>query len=211
MFEKYKQRQKQKSITYFDEIAHDDDIIPEPARCYQIMMEELSDRGKMKLADIGCGTGEMLLLLKKRFGDRPGISLYGVDLSKKSLEYAQEKCGNTVTFVCADAEALPFEKETFDVLLCMHSFHHYPSPMKALKEMRRVLKTGGSLYIVENDHEVSRRIRINIKIILGKLPGDIWMYSRRRLARMVRRSRFQVEKHEHIAQHSQFIAALKKD
>ena len=49
----------------------------------------------------------------------------------------------------ADSERLPFAWGTFDVVACANSFHHYPHQDRAVDEMRRVLKPGGRLLLVD--------------------------------------------------------------
>ena len=53
------------------------------------------------------------------------------------------------TFTPGDAEHLPFAAESFDLVTCSHSFHHYPHQQEAILEMRRVLRPGGRLMIAD--------------------------------------------------------------
>ncbi|MFR7358928.1 MAG: class I SAM-dependent methyltransferase [Dorea longicatena] len=46
-------------------------------------------------------------------------------------------------FLVGDSENLPFENESFDVVICTNSFHHYPNPHAFMNEASRVLKNGG--------------------------------------------------------------------
>jgi len=52
-------------------------------------------------------------------------------------------------FIKANAEEIPFEDDQFDIIICTNSFHHYLHPDKALKEMYRLLKLGGKVYILD--------------------------------------------------------------
>ena len=52
-----------------------------------------------------------------------------------------------------DAEHLPFEPGSFDMVTCSNSFHHYPHQGRALAEMRRVLKDDGELVIVDGHRD----------------------------------------------------------
>jgi len=79
---------KKKSAAYFDRIASDNEVIPEPARCYGILLDRLSPEPAGALADIGCGTGVMLGRIREEYGDR--FRLYGLDLSKESLRQAEQ-------------------------------------------------------------------------------------------------------------------------
>lgn len=101
------------------------------------------------MLDIGCGTGWALGQAAKLV-DGKG-TFYGVDLSEKMIEKAKEnfKGRENFHFFKANAEEIPLENNQFDVIICTNSFHHYLHPDKALKEMYRLLKTGGKLYLLD--------------------------------------------------------------
>lgn len=88
-----------------------------------------------KVLDIGCNSGEFMALLEKK-----GCDVYGVDVADAVLEKAKER---GLKVQKADAEALPFEDGSFDVVVCMEVLVHLHDPVKALKEFRRVLKPSG--------------------------------------------------------------------
>ncbi len=203
-------RLKQKSEAYFDSVALNNELISEPALCYGHVLERLRDLPGGTLADLGCGTGEMLRRILEEFGGR--FRLLGLDLSSESLKKAALLCGDRVTFMKGDVEALPYPDGSVDVLLCMHSFHHYPHPRLALREMYRVLAPGGRLILVENLHPPLRRIRKNLRLLLRRHPfGDIWMYSAAVLEYLVRRAGFRVQTHFPIADHSQLLDCRKSE
>lgn len=52
-------------------------------------------------------------------------------------------------FINGDSEHLPFPDESFDVLTCSHSFHHYPHQAAAVREMKRILRPGGRLMLID--------------------------------------------------------------
>ena len=98
-----------------------------------------------KLLDVGCGTGYLFeLLLPQRRAE-----YHGLDLSPQMLKVAASKFDGGVTLVEGSADRLPYEDESFDVVTCVQSFHHYPAPDKAMREVLRVLKPGG-LYILSD-------------------------------------------------------------
>ena len=98
-----------------------------------------------KLLDVGCGTGYLFeLLLHQRKAE-----YHGLDLSPEMLKVAAEKFGDCVTLVEGSADRMPYADDSFDVVTCVQSFHHYPAPDKAMGEAFRVLKPGG-LYILSD-------------------------------------------------------------
>jgi ubiquinone/menaquinone biosynthesis C-methylase UbiE len=101
-----------------------------------------------RILDVGCGPGWAVLQISTMLTEGRAC---GIDLSPGMI--AQAKAGaaglENVEFKVGDAENIPYEDAQFDAILCSSSFHHYPNPVKALREFHRVLKLGGRAYILE--------------------------------------------------------------
>ena len=98
-----------------------------------------------KLLDIGCGTGWLIDNLSKEHN----ANHFGLDISENMLEQAKSKNIENATFVLGSSLEPPYEDESFDVVTCIQSFHHYPDSKKAMQEAYRVLKKGG-IYILSD-------------------------------------------------------------
>lgn len=98
--------------------------------------------------DVGCGTGEFERLL---LSEQTKQCIVGVDISEKMLSIASQKClaYPYVYFKPASAVALPFENDSFDLIVSANAFHFFPCPETALAEMRRVLKPEGQVFILD--------------------------------------------------------------
>lgn len=98
-----------------------------------------------RVVDVACGTGLVTFPAADRVGNA-GFVL-GTDISegmvKLGVEAAKEKNYGHVQFQRMDAEELQLAEEEFDVALCALGLMYVPDPVKALKEMRRIIKTGG--------------------------------------------------------------------
>jgi len=105
----------------------------------------LKDYKYNNLLDIGCGTGYLIDMLSKE----KKAKYTGLDLSPKMLEVARNKNIDNANFVEGRSDELPFEDNTFDVVTCSQSFHHYPETDKPMQEALRVLKPGG-IYILSD-------------------------------------------------------------
>ena len=103
---------------------------------YPDILDEVKKEPFNDLLDAGCGTGPMLSLLADAF---PHKHFTGIDLTPKMIEVAQAKQLANATFVCGDCEDLPFEANSFDVIICSQSFHHYPNPLKFFQSVCRCL------------------------------------------------------------------------
>jgi ubiquinone/menaquinone biosynthesis C-methylase UbiE len=97
------------------------------------------------ILDIACGTGLISFRAAISAGEK-GLVL-GTDISEKMIALAtaiaEEKNIHHIKFERMDAEELKVSDETFDVVLCSLGLMYFPEPLKALKEMFRVLKPGG--------------------------------------------------------------------
>lgn len=98
---------------------------------------------KLKVLDMGTGTGFLALLLAEI-----GYDVTGADWARSKLDKAQEKMektGNFVNFVVEDAENLSFESEQFDAVVSRHLIWTLANPDSAFKEWARVTKPGGKV------------------------------------------------------------------
>lgn len=111
---------------------------------YPPILEELKAIEFADLLDVGCGTGPMIELLASHI---PGKSYTGLDLTPRMIEVANAKGIDGARFVVGDAESLPFANESFDVVICANSFHHYPQPQRFFNEVCRVLRPDGMLVL----------------------------------------------------------------
>lgn len=83
----------------------------------------------------------------------PSIELTGIDLSSEMLEIARERIGDARPGVAlheADAQALPFPDDSFDSVVCTYSLCNIPDPYLAVGEMKRVVRPGGRIVLVDH-------------------------------------------------------------
>jgi len=114
--------------------------------CREIKAYHNADE-RLKILDVGCGTGEFVF---KAAASLKKAEVHGVDLSTTMIQKAStKKRFDNVLFEEGDVEHLPYTDNTFDVITCSHSFHHYPNKEKAMQEMYRVLKPEGRLMIID--------------------------------------------------------------
>ncbi|GMN06576.1 hypothetical protein MTsPCn5_19650 [Croceitalea sp. MTPC5] len=103
--------------------------------------------------EAGCGVGSQTKIIAAM---NSGTSFVSVDFSSSSIEKAKiaikkENIGN-VRFHCADIFELPFEDGYFDHIFVCFVLEHLTRPTDALKELKRVLRTNGTITIIEGDH-----------------------------------------------------------
>ena len=133
---------------FFDRLAAEWDLMftAEDLERLSHVVDRLEIREGMDILDLGCGTGILFDLLRRRVG--PGGLVTGVDFS---IQMAQKAHRNfpfeNVTVVDADAINLPFGDSTYDMAVSFSAFAHFSDKKKALSELDRVLKPGAPFHI----------------------------------------------------------------
>jgi len=104
-----------------------------------------------QVLDVGCGTGTLAMALASRVGRG---RVHGLDASTEMIEVARKKAataGSEIDFQVGLIEAIAFPDATFDLVTTSLMLHHLPDDLKrsGLDEIRRVLKLGGRLVMVD--------------------------------------------------------------
>lgn len=124
-----------------------------------------------------------------------GIELTGLDLSPEMLEIARERStalDKAIDLREGDAHNLPFDTESFDTVVCTYSLCNIPDPQKAVDEMKRVLKPGGKLVLVDHIRAASKPVYWLQKVmefLTSRLEGE---HMTRRPADQVERADFEI-------------------
>jgi SAM-dependent methyltransferase len=88
-----------------------------------------------RVLDLGCGAGSLRTQLA-------GLHVIGVDVDPKELARNRE-----LASVCAESHTLPFASRSFDFVICHHSLEHFRDPAGVIREIRRVLRPQGRLFV----------------------------------------------------------------
>lgn len=112
-------------------------------RLVRKVLGSVQGNGSVKVLDVACGTGDVSMALK-----RQGMDVTGADISEKMLDIARVKAPD-IEFVYGNAAGLPFGDGTFDCVTIAFGIRNFDMRPQCIKELRRVLKDGGMLAIVE--------------------------------------------------------------
>ena len=109
--------------------------------------------GGSRILEAGCGVGAQTISLAS---NSPDAHFTAIDISEKSVAAARKKiqdagCTN-VSFQQGDIFALQFEPESFDHLFVCFVLEHLAQPLAAIRCLKKLLKAGGTITVVEGDH-----------------------------------------------------------
>lgn len=122
-------------------------------KALRMVCEALGGHGSPRVLDLACGTGDVTLRLAEML---PGARVTGADLSAGMLEVARRKLqradrgvGARVSFSQADALRMPFADGEFDAVTIAYGVRNFGDLRAGYAEMRRVLRPGGLLCVIE--------------------------------------------------------------
>ena len=150
-------------------------------------------RAQGEVLEVAIGTGRNLAFYPE------GVRLSGIDLSPAMLERARQRArelGVEVDLREGDAQDLPFSDESFDTVVCTLSLCSIPNDRKAVAEMKRVLKPGGRVVLLDHIRAASglgRAVQRVLEVVTVPSGGD---YLLRRPVEHVRGEDFRIEEQE---------------
>jgi ubiquinone/menaquinone biosynthesis C-methylase UbiE len=122
------------------------------------MIKSLNLSNESTILDAGCGPGDLLLAIDKKYS-----ALNGIDIAEEMIVIANKKLhtqtnlNNQITFECGDVENLNFPDLQFDVIICSGVIEYLKDDEGWLKEIKRVLKPDGYLILnVTNKYSVRK-------------------------------------------------------
>lgn len=127
----------------FDQAADHGLTDPAVRAVWRDLLLRLLPAAPADVADLGCGTGTLSLLLAEE-----GYAVTGLDFSPEMLMRARAKVP-TARFVEGDAADPALAEAAYDVVLCRHVLWALPEPVEVLRRWARLLRPGGRLVLVE--------------------------------------------------------------
>jgi len=106
---------------------------------FDLLDRELGPRRDLKVLEIGCGAGGLLGPLR-RYGE-----VHGLDIDREYVQFCKKRGFERV--LCGSGYELPFADASFDLVCLFDTMEHIPDEAKALREVHRVLRPGGRLFV----------------------------------------------------------------
>jgi SAM-dependent methyltransferase len=120
---------------------------PQVRAAWQALLAPLIPAHPVRIADLGCGTGSLAILLAEH-----GSRVFGVDISGNMIRLARAKAraaGVAVDFVRGDAADPPFAEASFDLVLARHVLWAFENPDAVLQRWVDLLAPDGRLILIE--------------------------------------------------------------
>lgn len=112
-----------------------------PFEFYERILDVAGCLSNFRVLDVGCGDGALLNMVAQRW---PTAELFGVDIVLSPLSVGSYRA----KLVTADLRSdLPFQSQSMDVVICSETLEHLVDPGRQLREMSRVLRSGGRLIV----------------------------------------------------------------
>ena len=116
----------------------------------------LGKNSPQEILDVATGTGDLALAIAKTGPKK----IVGIDISGQMLEVGRQKIikagkSDMIIFHLADAEKIPFGDDSFDAISVAFGVRNFEDLEKGIREMHRVLRPGGWMFILEFSHPVS--------------------------------------------------------
>jgi ubiquinone/menaquinone biosynthesis C-methylase UbiE len=173
---------------FFDSLAAEWDLMftAEDLERLSHLVDGLGMTEGMNILDLGCGTGILFDMLRRKVG--PSGSITGVDFS---IEMAQKAHHNfpfaNINVVNADAMILPFADSAFDMAVAFSAFPHFSDQQKAIDETHRVLKPKTKFCII---HLISSKELSRIHHAIGGVVEHDVIPAEAKLREMLNSSKF---------------------
>jgi len=157
--------------SYYDRQTQDADHL-------KMILGKLNVKSGQEILDLGTGSGYLAFPLAERHKD---CEITGLDIVTKTIKKNNLKTGElgltNLKFISYDGAAFPFENNLFDIVVTRYVLHHFPDIELSFREIGRVLKKGGRLFLSDPTPNKKDKTRFVDKYMQMKDDGHIKFYT----------------------------------
>lgn len=169
-----------------------------------ILLELTKPQPDWRVLDVATGAGHTALTFAPHVAQVIAADLTE-NMLAKATELAAQRGLTNIETKQADAEELPFDDDSFDLVTCRIALHHFPNPKQAISEFARVLKPGGLVGFTDNitvpDRQAGGYYNAYEKL---RDPSHNWVYPSVRLQAMFEQAGFQIEASRELSKEMEF-------
>jgi ubiquinone/menaquinone biosynthesis C-methylase UbiE len=169
-----------------------------------ILLQLINPKRSWKMLDVATGAGHTAMLFAPYVARVTALDITE-EMVLKTIEMAAIKGVGNIDARVADAESMPFEDNTFDLVTCRLAFHHFTNQNKALSEMVRVLKPGGILGFVDNmvvDDPTASQYYNMVESIRD--PTHRYVYPKSQLIRLLQGTGLKIVSEQELCKETEF-------
>ena len=138
-----------------------------------------------KLLDVGCGYGFFLEVAKEK-----GWEVQGIEYNQKCIDACRRK---EIDVLQGDLRDLALEENSFDVVVCIELIEHLSFPKMFLQEVRKLLRSGGAVYLSTPNFNSLARLRLKAVSNVIDYPNHLGYFTVRTLRRLFRDQQFETQ------------------
>ena len=152
---RHKQEESMKNTSYVHGYDNRENIRlqDQASTLVELLHSDTSYPAGSRVLEAGCGVGAQTVILAQ---NSPQALITSIDISAASVSEARRTAAaagvTNVQFEQADIFNLPFEADSFDHIFICFVLEHLPQPVEALHALKRCLKPGGAITVIEGDH-----------------------------------------------------------
>ena len=139
----------------------------------RLAVSMLSCSDVKKCLDVGCGTGDIALLLADQYSQ---AEVVGLDSNRDMIEYARKRKSNKdIKFVHGDMCDIPFDDNTFDIVTASYAIRNAPDLHKSLAEIIRVTRQGGYVCLMDFSKPANKSLQ-KLELLFINLWFGLWSW-----------------------------------
>jgi len=138
----------------------------------RLLLSQMNWNEDQRVLDVACGNGSLLASIDERIP----VMGFGIDISERMIDNAIAK-NPKMDFRVAGCDKIPFADDSMDIVTVCAAYHHFTDTAAFAREAKRVLRSGGMVYIADIYIPSFLRVMLNPFVPLLLKDGDVRMYA----------------------------------
>ncbi|WP_297422636.1 class I SAM-dependent methyltransferase [Clostridium sp.] len=158
------------------------------------ILAKIDTKPNSRILDLGTGSGYLAFPLALKHKE---IEVVGLDIVENTIrrnnEVVMEKGINNLTFSSYDGITIPYENNTFDAIVTRYALHHFPNIEETIKQLQRIVREGGQIYISDPTPNKIDNKRFVDKYMQLRDDGHVKFYTKEEYIELLNKYGFELE------------------